>query len=233
MRADGSAPVAIAQVQVDGAWRAFTLTPDAPIGRLGAARLDIPYPWVEGEAHHVALLTGTGAAFDYAIEVAQATPAMAPRSLAWLTLVGLLLGLAPVAIGLMAYPALRRAGPGARRFVLALTVGLLVYLLIDTLREGLELGADGARPAARRDAGLGRRRSSPPRCCSGSAGAAAWRRAAWRSPASSRSASACTTSARGWWSAARSPPARRRSPPTWWSASCCTTSPRGSASPRR
>ena len=41
----------------------------------------------------------------------------------------------------MAYPALRRAGPGARRFVLALTVGLLVYLLIDTLHEGLELGA--------------------------------------------------------------------------------------------
>ena len=41
----------------------------------------------------------------------------------------------------MAYPALRRAGPAARRFVLALTVGLLVYLLIDTLHEGLELGA--------------------------------------------------------------------------------------------
>jgi zinc transporter ZupT len=141
LRADGSAPVTLAQVQVDGAWRDFALAPEGPIGRLGTARLDIPYPWVEGEAHHLALLTGTGAAFDYTIEVAQATPGFAPRSLAMLTLVGLLLGLAPVAIGLMAYPALRRAGPAARRFVLALTVGLLVYLLIDTLHEGLELGA--------------------------------------------------------------------------------------------
>ena len=59
-----------------------------------------------------------------------------------LTLVGLLLGVAPVAIGLLAYPAMRRAGPGALRFLLALTVGLLVYLMIDTLGEGLELGAE-------------------------------------------------------------------------------------------
>jgi len=140
LRADGSAPVTLAQVQVDGAWREFALAPDAPIGRLGTARLDVPYPWIEGETHHLALVTGTGAAFDYTIEVAQATPGFAPRSLATLTLVGLLLGLAPVSIGLMAYPALRRAGPAARRFVLALTVGLLVYLLIDTLHEGLELG---------------------------------------------------------------------------------------------
>ena len=141
LRADGSGPVELAQVQVDGAWREFALVPAGPIARLGTARTDIPYPWIEGEAHHLALVTGTGAVFDYTIEVAQATPAFAPRSLATLTLVGLLLGLAPVAIGLMAYPALRRAGPAVRRFVLALTVGLLVYLLIDTLREGLELGA--------------------------------------------------------------------------------------------
>ena len=131
----------LAQVQVDGAWRASRLTPDAPIGRLGTARLDIPYPWVEGEAHHLLLLTATGVGFDHTIDVAQATPAFAPRSLGLLTLVGLLLGLAPVAIGLLAYPAMRRAGPGALRFLLALTVGLLVYLLIDTLGEGLELGA--------------------------------------------------------------------------------------------
>jgi zinc transporter ZupT len=176
LRADGSAPVAVAQVQVDGAWRAFSLTPDAPIARLGTARLDIPYPWVDGEAHHVLLLTGTGVAFDYPIDVAQATPALASGSLASLTIVGLLLGLAPVAIGLLAYPALRRAGPAARRFILALTVGLLVYLLIDTLAEGLERGAGAlgrlrgvtlvwvaALFTATALLGLGRRGGAPPR----------------------------------------------------------------------
>ena len=112
LRADGSAPVALAQIQVDDAWRAFTITPDAPIDRLGTARVDLPYPWVEGETHHLKLLTATGASFDHTIGVAQATPALTSKSLATLTLVGLLLGLAPVAIGLLAYPAMRRArGP--------------------------------------------------------------------------------------------------------------------------
>jgi zinc transporter ZupT len=93
-----------------------------------------------------------------------------------LTLVGLLLGLAPVSIGLLAYPAMRRAGPATLRFILALTVGLLVYLMIDTLSEGLELGADAlgrlrgqtlvwvaALVTAAVLIGLGRRGGSAPR----------------------------------------------------------------------
>jgi zinc transporter ZupT len=142
IRADGSQPVTLAQVQVDGAWRGFSMTPEGPIGRLGTARVFIPYPWVEGEATHLLLLTSTGVAFEHTIDVAQATPVFAPATLAQLTAVGLLLGLAPVAIGLLAYPAMRRAGPGALRFLLALTVGLLIFLMIDTLNEGLELGAE-------------------------------------------------------------------------------------------
>ena len=222
LRADGSAPLTLAQVQVDGAWRAFTLTPDAPIGRLGTARLDIPYPWVEGETHHLLLLTATGVGFEHTIDVALATPAFAAQTLGMLTLVGLLLGVAPVAIGLLAFPAMRRAGPGALRFLLALTVGLLVYLMIDTLGEGLELGA----------AALGRLRGETlvwvaalftAALLLGLGRAAAWRRAAWRSPGSSRSASGCTTSARAWSSARRSPPARRRWRRSWWWASSSTT----------
>jgi ZIP family zinc transporter len=142
LRADGSAPVGLAQVQVDGAWRAFSLAPEGPIGRLGTARVNIPYSWVEGETVHLLLLTSTGVTFDHTVDVAQATPTLAPATLAGLTVIGLLLGLAPVAIGLLAYPAMRAAGPGALRFLLALTVGLLVFLMIDTLSEGLELGAE-------------------------------------------------------------------------------------------
>jgi zinc transporter ZupT len=97
---------------------------------------------VEGEAVHLLLLTSTGVTFEHTIDVAQGTPDLAPATLIELTVVGLLLGLAPVAIGLLAYPAMRRAGPGALRFLLALTVGLLVFLMIDTLGEGLELGAE-------------------------------------------------------------------------------------------
>lgn len=139
VRADGSLPVEIAQVQVDGAWRAFTIAPDRRIPRLAGARIVIPYPWVAGEAHHVTVLTATGVAFEHTIEVA--TPRAAGGAHGSLVLVGLLLGLAPVVAGLLAYPAIRGASPRVTGFVLALTVGLLAFLFVDTLSEGLEFAA--------------------------------------------------------------------------------------------
>ncbi|MGE0211944.1 MAG: ZIP family metal transporter [Parvibaculaceae bacterium] len=142
VRADGSQPVSIAQVQVDGAYRSFSMEPSGPIGRLGTARIDIPYPWIDAEAHHIVLITSTGAAFEHTIEVARVTPRWDGEDLGYLLLIGLVLGLAPVAAGLLFYPALRGAGSGVMQFVLALTVGLLAYLLIDTLAEGFELGGE-------------------------------------------------------------------------------------------
>lgn len=141
VRADGSGPVHIAQVQVDGAYRQFSQDPEGPIGRLGKVRINIPYPWISGEAHHTALLTRTGTIFEHEIGVAQETPRFEVPALAMLALIGLLLGVAPVATGLLAYPGLRSLSPRWIRFVLALTIGLLAYLLIDTLSEGLEAAA--------------------------------------------------------------------------------------------
>jgi ZIP family zinc transporter len=141
VRGDGSSPITIAQVQVDAAWRVFTATPSATVGRLGATRLAIPYPWVEGEAHHIVLLTSTGAAFEHTIDVAVPQPDW-QASLGVLVLVGLLLGIVPVTLGLLAYPAMRSFGPTVMSFVLALTVGLLLFLFVDTITEGLEKGAE-------------------------------------------------------------------------------------------
>ena len=138
LRSDGSEPVVIAQVQVDGAYRMFSLSPARPSAWLGAVTIDIPYPWVEGEAHHLALITATGAIFDHTIEVAQLTPQLAGPALEMLGAVGLLLGVVPVAIGLMAWPAMRHASRAMLDFILALTVGLLAFLLVDTVGEGLE-----------------------------------------------------------------------------------------------
>jgi ZIP family zinc transporter len=138
LRSDGSEPVVIAQVQVDGAYRLFSMTPAQPSAWLGNVTIDIPYPWVEGEAHHLALITTTGAIFDHTIEVAQLTPQLAGPALEMLGAVGLLLGVVPVAIGLMAWPAMRHAGRSVLDFILALTVGLLAFLLVDTVGEGLE-----------------------------------------------------------------------------------------------
>jgi zinc transporter ZupT len=48
----------------------------------------------------------------------------------------------PVALGLLWYPFLRRLGSSGINFVLALTVGLLAFLVIDTLEEAMEVAVE-------------------------------------------------------------------------------------------
>jgi zinc transporter ZupT len=144
VRAGGSAPVTIAQIQVDGAYWSFQQAPPGPLSRLETARVDIPYPWVAGETHHLVFVTSTGLTFDHTIDVALATPAISLGDLLAYGAVGLLVGLVPVALGMMFYPLLRGASRRGLEFVLALTVGLLVFLLLDTLEEGLEVAAGAA-----------------------------------------------------------------------------------------
>ena len=141
VRADGSAPITIAQVQVDGAYRMFTALPSKTVGRLEAARIEIPYPWIEGEAHHLLIVTASGATFENSIEVAVTDLTTSAATAVQMILVGLFLGFAPVAAGLLAFPAFSRASPRTMNFLLALTIGLLGYLFVDTLSEGLESAA--------------------------------------------------------------------------------------------
>jgi zinc transporter, ZIP family len=142
LRTDGSEPVTVAQVQVDGGYRTFTADPHVPSAWLGRTRIDIPYPWIAGEAHHIALVTGTGALVDHTIEVAQETPAINGNSFLLLASIGTLLGIIPVAIGLLAWPAMRSISQEGMSFLLALTIGLLGFLLVDTIGEGLEEAAE-------------------------------------------------------------------------------------------
>jgi zinc transporter, ZIP family len=142
VRAGGSEPIRIAQVQVDGAYWQFSQDPPGELPYLATAWLRLPYPWVLGEAHHVVVLTSLGTAFEYPIEVALPTPGR--NSLGALGLVGLFVGVVPVALGMLFYPALRAGGRSVYTFALSLTVGLLLFLLVDTLEEALELAAEAA-----------------------------------------------------------------------------------------
>ena len=144
VRASGSEPMAIAQIQVDGAYRTFTQSPGGPIGYLGTAQIGIPYPWVEGESHHLVFVTSSGATFEHSIEVAVESPGTTAGDFWGLALVGLFVGIVPILIGYAFYPALISFGEGGRQFAMALTVGLLAFLLIDTIGEGLEVAEDVA-----------------------------------------------------------------------------------------
>ena len=144
VRAAGSEPMQIAQVQIDGAYWAFDQQPPTPISRLSTATLTVPYPWVEGETHHVRFLTNTGMTFDHTIDVALATPKFSTSTVLAYGWLGLYVGLVPVGLGMLCYPYLKVLGQRGLSFILALTLGMLAFLLIDTLQEGLELAGDAA-----------------------------------------------------------------------------------------
>ena len=135
---DGPDPVTIAQVVVDDAYWAFTSSNGAVLKHLGRTALTIPYPWVEGEAHLIKILTSTGTAFEHEIPVATQSPRPDVRYFFTFALIGLYVGVIPVALGLLWFPLASRIGPRGLDILLALTVGLLAFLLIDTIEEGLD-----------------------------------------------------------------------------------------------
>ena len=144
VRAGGSAAFTVAQVQVDDAYWTFTIDPPGPMQRGATAWISVPYPWVLGETHRLALVTNTGATFEHEIAVDVPTPDATPGQLGPQAIIGIIVGILPVAVGLMFYPVLRTAGRGTMNFALALTVGLLTFLLVDMGFEALELGAEAA-----------------------------------------------------------------------------------------
>ena len=135
---DGPGAVTIAQVVVDDAFWTFEADPTATLVHLQRTRIAIPYPWVTGETHRVRLLTSTGLTFEHEIPVAVETPKPNARYLGVFALIGLYVGVIPVALGLMWYPLMSRVGKRGMQFLLALTVGLLAYLLVDSAHDGLE-----------------------------------------------------------------------------------------------
>lgn len=143
---DGPDEVTIAQVIVDDAYWGFTAKGGTTLGHLGRTTITVPYPWVEGEAHLVKLITSTGATFEHEIPVAVRTPQADGRHLLAFTLIGVYVGVLPVALGLLWYPLAARLGRTGMDVLLAVTVGLLVFLLVDTAHEGIEKA--GLMPAS-------------------------------------------------------------------------------------
>lgn len=140
VRAGSLTAVRIAQVQVDDAFWTFAQDPLGPLTRLSAGWLSIPYPWVYGEAHEIAIITARGAVFRHRVGLAVPTVLLADLPL--LLLAGVVIGLLPLALAPSARSLLDRLGRGAGDFAFALSVGLSAALLVDTTRAALAAAAE-------------------------------------------------------------------------------------------
>ena len=135
----GPEPVEIAQVTVDEALWQFEVKPTNLIDRLGTATVSIPYPWVDGEPHAITLISTSGVIFEAEAPVASLSPTPGSTFLLTFAILGFYVGVIPVFIGLIWFPFLRRLSSRWLYFFLAVTVGLLLFLGVDTVVEAIEL----------------------------------------------------------------------------------------------
>jgi ZIP family zinc transporter len=144
VRNDGPDAVAISQVIVNGSLVDFHTT-ERQIGRLDAARLEITYPWIEGERYETQILTSTGGTIDHEIPIAVETPDKDAGFYGLMALLGVYVGILPVTLGMLWLPFVRRIGDLWHRVLLALTIGLLGFLAIDAALEGLDIASAGSQ----------------------------------------------------------------------------------------
>jgi ZIP family zinc transporter len=142
LRNDGADPVRIEQAIVNDGFASFEQS-DEEVGRLAATDVTVQYPWIEGQAYEVILLTSTGGTVDHAIDVAVETPDADLGFYGLIALIGIYVGVIPVAIGMLWLPWVRTVDARWMRFLLAFTVGLLAFLGVDALLEGTELAGTG------------------------------------------------------------------------------------------
>ena len=131
--------ITLAQVNINDAIWPYTISPSPKIPRLGSAVLTLAYPWVQGEAYEIALLSGNSIPFVTSIPAAAVTTRVSSGTLLSFTLIGLYVGVIPVILGMLWLPAVRRIGASTMLFLMAATVGLLLFLGIDATSEALEL----------------------------------------------------------------------------------------------
>jgi ZIP family zinc transporter len=144
VRNDGSDRVRVRQVIVNDGFAPFTQTND-DVGRLGGSEIDVQYPWIEGEDYEVRLLTDTGVTIDHTITAATETPGADLGFYGLMALIGLYVGIIPVAIGMLWLPWLRGVDARWVKFLLAFTIGLLAFLGIEALLEGTDIANTSAQ----------------------------------------------------------------------------------------
>jgi ZIP family zinc transporter len=131
----------IALVTVDDAVVPYELDGEAELERLRSRTITIPYDWVDGEPIAVGITSSSGIQTVEEIPAATRTPVASAQSFLGYGLVGLLVGVVPVALGLLWLPSLRRTAPEWLSAFMALTAGLLVFLALEALSEAVELQA--------------------------------------------------------------------------------------------
>lgn len=141
----GPVDVTIGAVQVGGTnpfsmWD-FFVEPTEHIPRLGTGTIHIPFRWIQGEPYTIKIITSSGATFLAEAAAAIAIPTTTAEILPTAIVLGTFVGVIPIFLGLAPFPLLRRLPNRWLDFLAALAAGVLAFLFVDTISEGVELAS--------------------------------------------------------------------------------------------
>jgi zinc transporter, ZIP family len=131
----------VASVTVDDAIVPFELDGPQTLGRLRSSTVVIPYDWVQDDPITVGVTSSTGIETVEEIPAAVETPGFSGGALLGYAIIGFLVGIVPVALGLLWLPSLRRIEQRWLTAFMALTGGLLTFLGVEALFEAFEFQA--------------------------------------------------------------------------------------------
>jgi ZIP family zinc transporter len=130
--------ITIASVTIDNAIVPFTLDGPREVKRLRSSTIVVSYDWVRDEPLTVGVTSSTGIETTKEVAAAVETPRASARGFLGYGLIGFLVGILPVALGLLWLPSLRRASAQWLAAFMALTAGLLTFLGVEALAEAFD-----------------------------------------------------------------------------------------------
>ncbi|NQV39175.1 MAG: divalent cation transporter [Nitrosopumilus sp.] len=139
VRNTGPIPVEIAMADINDRIQPAAVEPDRYLERYETALVRIPFEWNEAEPYRIGITVEDGTRFEKEIEAA--APALEPslELVGFFAIIGTYVGIIPVMIGLLWLPFIKRISKQKYHFFLALTVGLLLFLAIDSIEEALDV----------------------------------------------------------------------------------------------
>jgi len=139
VRNTGHIPVEIVMADINDRIQPAAVEPDRFLERFETTLVRIPFEWNEAEPYTIGITVEDGTRFEKEVEAA--APALEPSLdlTIFFAIIGTYVGIIPVMIGLLWLPFIKRISKQKYHFFLALTVGLLLFLAIDSIEEAVEV----------------------------------------------------------------------------------------------
>lgn len=139
VRNTGPIPVQVVMADINDRIQPAAIEPDRFLERYETALVRIPFSWNEAEPYIIGVTIEDGTRFEKEIEAAAHALEPNLELVGFFAIIGTYVGIIPVMIGLLWLPFIKRISKNKFHFFLALTVGLLLFLGIDSIEEAIDV----------------------------------------------------------------------------------------------